>query len=52
MDKIKDEFVFPFERLEVWQLAVDLSTEFLKIVNVTVRGKEPLIFNDAYDGIS
>ena len=32
MDKVKDEFVFPFERLEVWRLAVEFADNILKLL--------------------
>ena len=32
MDKIRDEFVFPFERLEVWRLAVEFADDILKLL--------------------
>ena len=32
MDKVKDEFVFPFERLEVWQLAVKFADFILGLL--------------------
>ena len=32
MDKVKDEFVFPFERLEVWRLAVEFADSILKLL--------------------
>ena len=32
MDKKKDEFIFPFERLEVWRLAVEFADDILKLL--------------------
>ncbi|MDA3835946.1 MAG: four helix bundle protein [Spirochaetales bacterium] len=32
MDKVKDEFVFPFERLEVWQFAVKFADFILGLL--------------------
>ncbi len=32
MDKVKDEFVFPFERLEVWQFAVKCADFILGLL--------------------
>ena len=32
MDKVKDEFVFPFERLEVWRLAGEFADYILDLL--------------------
>lgn len=32
MDKVKNEFVFPFERLEVWRLAVEFADYILELL--------------------
>ncbi len=39
MDKVKDEFVFPFERLEVWRLAVEFADNILKLLETFPANK-------------